>query len=99
MRIKTAISALVITSLTLASTAQAGPGCGQDAGAVADHIFDASDTNQDGSLSPDEYADAGLERYGVSFEAFDTNDDGATSREEYLELFDRHHPPKGAIEI
>lgn len=81
-----------------ASLAQAS-GCQGDASDVATHIFDASDTDANGALSAEEYANAGLERYGVSFEAFDANADGETSLDEYLDLFEQHHPPTDGIEI
>jgi hypothetical protein len=90
---------MALALFALPTAAQAGSGCQQDATGVADQIFDASDTDSDGALSPEEYLDAGLERYGVAFEAFDTNEDGETSRAEYLDLFRLHHPPSGARNI
>ena len=73
----------------------AGEGCGgesHDANFVVNHIFEAADGNADGALTAEEYAAAGLERYGVSFEQTDADGDGATTLEEYRALYDRHHP-------
>ena len=79
--------------------ALAGEGCSSRSDFdVAGHLFDVSDTDQNGSLSPQEYADAGLERYGVPFEEYDADGDGEASRAEYLDLFDRIHLPEGALE-
>jgi hypothetical protein len=61
--------------------------------AIAEHIFDMSDTNGDDALSPEEFAAAGLERYGMNFEAYDVDEDGFTSFDEYLDVFEAHHPP------
>lgn len=99
MRIGLTLGSLILALLAFSSTAEAGPGCEQDANSVATHIFDASDADGDGTLSPEEYTGAGLERYGVAFETFDANEDGETSRQEYLDLFQRHHPPAGARNI
>jgi len=60
---------------------------------VVQHIFDVSDQDQDGALSLEEYDEAGLERYGVTFEQTDADGDGKTSLAEYLELYEAHHPP------
>jgi hypothetical protein len=65
---------------------------------VATHIFEASDIDGSGTLSREEYAGAGLERYGVPFEDYDANGDGETSRDEYFDLYDRHHLAEGEIE-
>ncbi len=59
---------------------------------VVEHIFDVADQDQSGTLTSVEYAEAGLERYGVSFDESDTDGNGETSLEEYLELYERHHP-------
>jgi len=90
-----------IVALSLAMIASPIPalasGCGEDAGGIAAHIFDMSDSDADGFLSPDEFANAGLERYGMSFEDYDVNGDGAASVDEYFDLFDAHHPPAEVI--
>lgn len=99
MRIGLILGTITLTATALASTAHAGPGCAQHANSVAAHIFDTSDADGSGALSPEEYAGAGLERYGMTFEAFDANGDGETSREEYLNLFRRHHPPTNEMTI
>ena len=74
----------------------AGQGC--DGFDVATHIFEASDIDGSGTLSREEYAGAGLERYGVPFDDYDANGDGEASREEYFDLYDRHHLAEGEIE-
>jgi hypothetical protein len=71
--------------------------CEEEAGSIAAHIFDMSDSDADGYLSPDEFASAGLERFGMSFEDYDVNGDGETSVHEYFDLFDAHHPPTDVI--
>lgn len=75
--------------------AEAGEGCKNFD--VVSHIFEASDTDGSGTLSAQEYADAGLERYGVTFQEYDVNGDGETSLDEYLDMYDRHHPVEGEI--
>jgi hypothetical protein len=81
----------VAASAAVPLVATAGGGhCGGDS--VVQHIFDMADQDRDGALSRDEYVEAGLERYGVSFEETDANADGVTSMAEYLELYQRHHP-------
>lgn len=88
--------ALVTTCLGISlATAPAAAMCGKDELAIVTHIFDAADRDGDGSLSPEEYEAAGLERYGVSFDQSDLDGSGATSREEYLDLYRRHHPVDG----
>ena len=79
------MAALVV----LAGPALAGEG--YDAQAVVRHIFEVSDTDDSGALSPEEYAAAGLERFGVTFEDCDADGDGETTFAEYLALYDRHH--------
>ena len=96
MRNALAIAIFTLGLLALASAGHA-ESCDGDAIDVAAHIFDMSDANEDGLLSPDEFADAGLERYGVPFDDFDVNGDGATSFDEYLDLFEYHHPPQDVI--
>ncbi len=61
--------------------------------AVVEHIFDVADTNEDGALSADEYADAQLSDFGLTFEQCDTNQDGSLASGEYLDLYNAHHAP------
>ncbi|MDJ0852502.1 MAG: hypothetical protein QNK04_29370 [Myxococcota bacterium] len=77
----------------------AGAGEGHDPRFVVEHIFDVADQDQSQTLSSEEYAAAGLERYGVSFEETDANGDGETSLDEYLELYERHHPGDARVGI
>ena len=95
------VQATATTIIALAFIASPIPalasGCEDEAGGIAAHIFDMSDSDADGYLSPDEFANAGLERYGMSFEDYDANGDGETSVDEYFDLFDAHHPPTEAI--
>ncbi len=88
---------LMITTMLAVPAATADHGC--DAQAKVQHIFDAADTNSDGSLTPAEYEDAGLQQYGVSFDESDLNADGATTWAEYLELFEAHHPSVGGDRV
>ena len=64
-----------------------------DGGEVVEHIFNVADTNEDGALSDDEYADAQLSDFGLTFEQCDTNQDGRLSPGEYLDLYNAHHAP------
>ena len=59
--------------------------------AVMVHIFEMSDADEDGSLSPDEFAGAGFERYGVPFEEYDADGDGGISITECLALYEKIH--------
>ena len=86
-----ALGWIVCPSLALAS------GCEAEASTIAAHIFDMSDSDADGFLSPAEFADAGLERYGLPFDEYDENGDGVASVDEYFDVFERHHPPRGVI--
>ena len=99
MRIGFHLGSLVLVVLVASATAEAGDGGIADAIRAARHLFDASDADRDGALSPQEYIDAGLARYGLAFEAFDSNRDGKVSREEYLDVFRKHHPPTDARAI
>jgi hypothetical protein len=93
--------ATTITALALGTIASPIPvlasGCEAEAASIAAHIFDMSDADADGHLSLDEFANAGLERYGMSFDDYDANSDGQASVDEYFDLFDAHHPPADAI--
>lgn len=77
-------------SLLLAGPAPAGGG--HDPIAVVEHIFEQADADGSGTVSRVEYANARLERFGVTFEACDANADGETSWSEYLDVYLRHHP-------
>ncbi len=68
------------------------PAAGYDPRAVVQHIFDTADTDRSGALTRTEYAEAGLERFGVSFDDCDENGDGETTFLEYLKVYLRHHP-------
>jgi hypothetical protein len=72
-------------------TATALAGSGHDARSIVTHIFNEADSDGNGTLSPDEYAAAALERYGVRFEDCDRDANGETTLEEYLELYESHH--------
>jgi len=79
----------------------AGPAlAGEDCGAfdIVTHIFDVSDTDGSGSLSRQEYLDAGLDRYGVPFDEYDADGDGEASIDEYVEMYDRYHLAEGELE-
>ena len=64
-----------------------------DGEAIVEHIFDVADLNEDGVLDIDEYENARLGEYGLSFEECDTNQDGVLELDEYLDLYIAHHPP------
>jgi hypothetical protein len=88
-----------LAGLALAASpgsALAGEGC--DGFDVVTHIFEASDTDASGTLSPEEYADAGLERFGVPFDEYDANGDGEASLDEYVELYEWHHLGEDELE-
>ena len=89
--------AILFASALLATGAAAGSG--KDGRAVVEHIFEVADTDKSGALSREEYAKAGLERFGVSFEQCDANQDGQTSLTEYLALYERHHPPADQVAL
>ena len=96
MRIVTTLVAIFGIAL-LASAASAGEGCG--AYSAVQKIFDTADTDGNGALTRAEYAEARLERFGVSFEESDANADGETSLPEYIELYERHHSGGERVEI
>ncbi|MGB0621811.1 MAG: hypothetical protein ACPGVZ_20285 [Myxococcota bacterium] len=62
---------------------------------IVAHIFEMADLDGSGSLDADEYEEAGLAKYGVSFADCDADEDGETSLREYLDLYRRHHSPAG----
>ena len=84
--------ALTAPLLLLTLPAATWAGGGHDATAVVEHIFDVADQDGDGVLSDAEYADAGLEQFGLTFDDCDANGDGYTSLDEYLALYRAHHP-------
>jgi len=86
MRLSILFCSFALMTAPVAATAGGGH-------AVVQHVFDMSDQDQDGVLSPEEYENAGLERYGVTFEQADADGDGKTSIDEYFELYEAHHPP------
>ena len=88
-----AIAAVAFVTLTGPVAAGGGEG-GRE---LVRHIFDAADKDGSGSLTRAEYAEARLERFGVSFEDCDANADGETSMAEYLDLYDRHHSEQDRI--
>lgn len=81
---------MVMVAAFSAAPALAGGGC-HDGAWVVGHIFDKADADADGMLSPTEYEDANLGRFGASFEDTDADGDGMTSRSEYIELYERIH--------
>jgi len=96
MRMTSWVALAALTLLVFPGFASAGGSC--DRSDVASHIFDVSDTDRSGTLSRQEYLEAGLERYGVSFEEYDANGDGEASFDEYLDVYDRYHPGVEQIE-
>ena len=76
-----------------ASAASAMGGAGHEE--IVAHIFEMADLDGSGSLDADEYEEAGLAKYGVSFADCDADEDGETSLREYLDLYRRHHSPAG----
>jgi hypothetical protein len=95
-------SAVAAAAIVFApGVAPAGEGCdsAQSGQSVVHHIFDEADRDDSGTLSPAEYAAAGLERFGVSFAETDADGDGETSQAEYLELYRRHHPAEERISL
>ncbi len=91
------LASLSLVALFAASPALAFPQGSSDGTAVVKHIFEQADTDKSGALSAQEYKEAGLHEFGVSFEDSDTNDDGETSLVEYLALYERHHSKKSQI--
>ncbi len=88
-RIFLAIALATLTFFVVAGSVEAGEGCeGFD---VVTHVFDVSDGDGDGFLSPAEFDEAGLAGYGVPFEAYDADGDGQASLDEYYDLYDRNH--------
>lgn len=90
--------AIAIATLAFPGTVLAGEGCGGDL-SVVEHIFLSADGDGSGSLSPAEYAAAGLEGFGVSFAESDANRDGEISLAEYVALYERHHPGGDRLDL
>lgn len=101
MRSNTLALLLVLTLALFASPALSAPfgGGGSSGESVVSHIFEVADTDEDGVLSLEEYGSAGLEDFGLSFEACDGDADGRITADEYLDVYRRHHPGHGGIEI
>ena len=91
------VAFLAAASFTFAPGALAGEGCGDFS--VVEHIFDAADEDQSGSLTASEYEAAALERFGMRFDESDLDGDGVTTLDEYLDLYDMHHPPNAGNEV
>jgi hypothetical protein len=89
------LATITAITMALASGGVAAGGLG-DARAVVTHIFEMADGDADGTLTPAEYDEAGLARYGVSFEQCDGNADGEMSVDEYIETYERFHPADAA---
>jgi len=89
-----ALPTLLLSSVLLLAPGLsfAGEGCmGAGADTAVSHIFDSADADGSGTLTPTEYAGAGLESFGVSFADADLDGNGETSKAEYFELYDAHH--------
>jgi Ca2+-binding EF-hand superfamily protein len=97
MRLGSCTACAALALVFVPASALAGDGCGSGFDVVT-HIFETSDRDGSGTLSPEEFEQAGLARYGVSFGAYDTNGDGEASLDEYREIYDRYHLAEGEIE-
>ena len=62
---------------------------------VVAHVIDMADSDEDGALAPEEYAEAALESYGVTFSECDVNADGFVTEREYRDLYMIHHDGMG----
>ena len=97
---KTAIPAYALCAcITALWAGNASAGQSMDALAIAEHIFTKTDVNNDGSLTLEEYVDAGLDQYGASFEDFDMDDNKTITLAEYRALFLRFHPHTRSDEV
>lgn len=86
-----ALTTIVLTTGLLAGGGAATAEPPSNGAAAMARIFEQSDADADGSLSPDEFVEAGFERYGVPFAEFDEDGDGSISASECLLLYDRIH--------
>lgn len=87
--------AILAFALPLAASAEDA----MEGEAIVEHIFDVADSNADGVIVFDEYEDARLGAYGLTFEQCDTNQDGVLALDEYLDLYTAHHPAIGEDSI
>ena len=90
------ITSLIAAPGAVAYDDQADPG---DGAAVVAHIFEVSDLDSDGSLTSEEYTEAGLDAFGLSFEACDGDANGELTSEEFLDLYRKHHPSVPGLDV
>ena len=83
----------VITAAALIylTTGAALAGGGNTPLEIAQHIFSHADVDEDGVLTANEHAAAGLGRYGASFSDFDLDQNSKVTWDEYKTFFERHH--------
>lgn len=89
---RTSAIVAIFAALSMAGVAATAQAFDADARETVRSLFRSADRDRDGSLSEEEYLDAELDRYGVSFDRSDANGDGGTTLAEYVALFERHHP-------
>ena len=83
----------VLSAFAAASLATpAAAGSGHDPAFIVAHIFEMSDLDGNGVIDVDEFAKAGMKRFGAPFESYDENADDEISRDEFAALYERHHP-------
>lgn len=92
MQKKSIIALALCAGVTALWSTTASAGQGMNALAIAEHIFAKTDVDNDGSVTLDEYTDAGLDQYGASFEDFDLDNNKSITLAEYRSLFIRFHP-------
>ena len=84
-----ATCALVVAGI--AASSPAGAGEVKSYGDIADRIFQSADRDGDGILTGDEFASAGLDKFGVELDVFDENADGTVVSDEYRAVCVRCH--------